>query len=945
MSRSSAPRAFILADGAPLHLARPLRTLRALAQLGVHAEPCADLPSLADALRTSPGPAWILRAGAWPIAFVPPPASATGKPLLGLGALWRPDTDLLAGGWDALLASTGGDLARRPEHLARLDAALDSVWTEAPAALGALLDALPGADKPPLGAPPGTGNPLLDAVRALARSGHRAVRIPALDVRNDPRLRVVQAITALHRGGAEQIAVDLTLGLTAADDAVRLLVMDRPARAALSPPPGTLLLGAHAPQRTARASALAQLALHLGADVVHAHLFDGSTLQPLLATSLPLVVTLHNEQPGWPAGLTDLPADAPVTWAACSLTVRDDAARARLPGSLRTVWNGITVASPASPASPGDTSAPRTSAHRLATRQALGISPCAQVLLSIANYRPQKRLPELPAVIAALVARGMDAHLLLVGEHERGPAAATAHALRSAAAAHGVEARLHEVGPRDDVTPYRAAADLLITASAHEGLSLAQLEALAAGLPVLTTAVGGAREIAHKHPAMRVLPRGADANALAEAAHALLTTGAALPAPSASSAPSASPPLADDFTTRRMVDRYRDLYRRALAPAAHPEGSLVLVTNNFSTGGAQSSARRLLLGLAAAGVRVRPVVIEEQAAYPTPGRAALEQAGISVLVAPRAGAHDPLHTARAVAAHVDAEPTAAVVFWNVIPEHKILIADLLHRTPVFDVSPGEMYFASLERYFRRPRPALPYLDARDYGALLAGVVVKYAGESRRAEDALGAPVHVIPNGIPVPPAPPSRTARPAPRDRLIVGTLARIGPDKKLEQLLAAAAHAAPRMPPWELWIAGEPERGADACAADLRARSEGLPVRWLGEKPSAAFLADLDLFALVAEPAGCPNASLEAMASGLAVIATDVGGVSEQIVHGETGLLVPRGDALALGDALVMLARDDTTRARMGAAGHQRAATQFDVSTMVERYARLCLGRPPQTR
>ncbi|AKT43338.1 uncharacterized protein CMC5_075700 [Chondromyces crocatus] len=884
------------------------RTRRALAQVGVPAERCADEGALTRALCSASGPAWILRSGAWPIAFAPPPPSATGKPLLGVGALHAPDQDQLAGGWDTLLASTGGDLSRWPE---RVDVALESVWTEAPQALGALLD---------------EGHSLATATRKLLDHGHRAVRVPSLDVRYDARLRIVQAITALHRGGAERIALDLTMGLEAAGEAVQLLVMDRPARAAFAPLPGAVLLGGYAPHREARTAAMARIAAAMGADVVHAHLLDADALGEMASRGLPLVVTLHNEQPGWPPGVDALCEDARVTWAACSLGVHRDAKEAGLRGTIRTVWNGI------QPPAPQD--AARSAAQRVATRDALGIPERARVLLSVANYRPQKRLHELPAVLAHLVARGIDAHLLLVGERERGPAAAAAATLRDAAAKHDVLSRLHEVGDQEDVAPYRAAADVLVTASLHEGLSLAQLEALAAGLPIVTTDVGGARELARKHATVRVVAREASTDALAAATAEVLTTSP-LPSP-----PSEVLSLAEDFTTRRMVDRYRDLYRRAVAPPARSEGGLVLVTNNFTTGGAQSSARRLLLALAAAGVSVRAVVIEEQAAYPTPGRTALEQAGIPVFVAPRAGAHDPLHTARVVAAHVDAEPTAAVMFWNAIPEHKILITDLLHHVPVFDVSPGEMYFASLERYFRRPRPGMPYIDARDYGARLAGVVVKYGAEAQRAADVLGAPVHVIPNGIVVPASPPARRSEKAPDAPLIVGTLARIGPDKKLEQLIEAAALADARMPPWELWIAGAPERGAEAYAATLQTMARGLPVRWVGEQAAAPFLADLDLFALVAEPAGCPNASMEAMASGLAVVATDVGGMAEQVTHEETGLLVPRGDVSALADALIRLAGDAASRAAMGLASHRRAAAHLDMGTMVRRYAQLCLNR-----
>ena len=104
-------------------------------------------------------------------------------------------------------------------------------------------------------------------------------------------------------------------------------------------------------------------------------------------------------------------------------------------------------------------------------------------------------------------------------------------------------------------------------------------------------------------------------------------------------------------------------------------------------------------------------------------------------------------------------------------------------------------------------------------------------------------------------------------------------------------------------------------------------------------FLRGLDLFALVAEPAGCPNASLEAMACGLAVVATDAGGMSEQVEDGVTGRLVGRDDEEALGEALLHLARNPELRLAMGVAGRARVSARFGLTAMVDRYAALCLG------
>lgn len=78
------------------------------------------------------------------------------------------------------------------------------------------------------------------------------------------------------------------------------------------------------------------------------------------------------------------------------------------------------------------------------------------------------------------------------------------------------------------------------------------------------------------------------------------------------------------------------------------------------------------------------------------------------------------------------------------------------------------------------------------------------------------------------------------------------------------------------------------------------------------------------------PNAVLEAMAAGLPVVAVDTGAVSEMVVHGDNGLLVPGGDELELRRAIVRLLDDPTERVRMGAAGRQRFDERYraDVST-----------------
>lgn len=455
------------------------------------------------------------------------------------------------------------------------------------------------------------------------------------------------------------------------------------------------------------------------------------------------------------------------------------------------------------------------------------------------------------------------------------------------------------------------------------------------GLPVVATRVGGTPEIARDHPALRLVAPDAGAG---EFAAALLPL-AALPPASLSAAAAVRPPaFLRQWSLERMAARYETLSRRVVARAAadSPPDGLWLIANNFSTGGAQSSARRLLLGLAARGVRVRAAVVEEDPAHHTPGRAALVGAGIPVHAAPPHA--DPAAALEYLFQALDQDPPAVVLFWNLRPSFKTALADGLLDTPVFDISPGEMYFESLAAFFARPDAPGPYRDPREYGRDLAGVIVKYQAEAAQAAELLAVKVHVVPNGVPLPPP-----AEPRPADgRVVLGTAARIHPRKRIEDLIEAFALAQGPGPALELRIAGGVEGGCEGYAEELRRQAAELPVVWVGETLDlAAFHAELDLFVMISEPAGCPNASLEAMAAGLPVIATDVGGASEQVLDRETGRLTPARDAAALAQAIRELANSPEQRRRCGAAGRARVEQHFSLDRMVSDYLRLCL--PPR--
>lgn len=908
-------RAIVFAARPP-DLDRAGRSVRALRMAGASVLDLSEASwtALLGRIREGARPVWLVRAGAWPQGpFAPPPASATGKPLIAVGGV-AAGADIVAEAepgaldWQTRLRQTGGVFG--PDTMP----APLSVWIDE-RVVAAMSDE----------------RDLESALRrAAARAGARIVYYGGLDVHDDPAVRIAEVVTSAQRGGAERIALDLSVGLKERGFRSRLVILGRPTRAPFEAPPDTIdVSGLFGPAPDHRARRAARRLVAEGIDLVHGHLLDRDTVAAFRARSLPIALTVHNTASSWPAGTRKLRTGDASLLIGCAQVVEAQLRDSGLALPIRTVWNGVDFA--AFEADPMRVERARSwrESHRLA--------PADFVLLALANPRPQKRLHLLPGILRAtrdlFASRGIPRapKLVIAGSASAGNAAAyrSLRRIEHAIDENGVRSDVLMIGNVEDTAACLIGSDVLVSTSAHEGLSLAQIEALASGRPVVATDVGGTRELADGNEAVRLVDVNAPPAGFAE----ILARLAQEPPPEGREK------ARRHFDLGRMVEGYARLLPRALRAARRgpDRGGLFLVANNFSTGGAQTSARRLLLGLRERGLKVNAAVIQEKEAFPTPGRAALLAAGVNVLVVPRAGTMDASRAVSLLTDAIDRECPRAVVFWNLIPEYKILLADSLIGGRVFDVSPGEMYFDSLDRYFANPRPGLPYRTALDYGRRLEGVVVKYTAERDLAMRTVGAPVHVIPNGVPLVDEPPLHRPATAP---LVIGTTARLDPRKHVDRLLRALGRVHAKMPSYVLRIAGGVEPGFPEYGVRLRGLAQDMPVEFVGEvEDVAGFLRGLDLFALVAEPAGCPNASLEAMARGLAVIATNAGGMSEQVLDGVTGRLVGRDDEEALGEALLQVVRDPELRNRMGEAGRMRARDSFSMGAMIDRYAALCLG------
>jgi glycosyltransferase involved in cell wall biosynthesis len=169
-----------------------------------------------------------------------------------------------------------------------------------------------------------------------------------------------------------------------------------------------------------------------------------------------------------------------------------------------------------------------------------------------------------------------------------------------------------------------------------------------------------------------------------------------------------------------------------------------------------------------------------------------------------------------------------------------------------------------------------------------------------------------------------------PEDRLVVVIVSRLVRHKGHLELLAAMRD----LPGAELWVVGNrlsSDHGPDP--SDLFGQAPPGTVRLLGYRDDIpAVLAAADIFALPSHFEGLPMSVIEAMLTALPVIATDIRGPREQVVDGETGLLVPPMQVPPLAAALRRLAADPALRARMGAAGRARAATLYDEDAVLAR-------------
>jgi glycosyltransferase involved in cell wall biosynthesis len=208
-------------------------------------------------------------------------------------------------------------------------------------------------------------------------------------------------------------------------------------------------------------------------------------------------------------------------------------------------------------------------------------------------------------------------------------------------------------------------------------------------------------------------------------------------------------------------------------------------------------------------------------------------------------------------------------------------------------------------------------------------------------------IGLIHNGIIVPPPVDERhrTLQRArldlPADAFVMVIVANLIYYKGHSDLLGALGLVAAKLPqPWRLVVVGRDE----GIGSQLKLQAERLNltpnILWLGARSDVeAILPVADMGLLVSHQEGFSNALIEAMAQGLPMIATAIGGNLDAIVDGQSGRLVPVQDPERLSEVILEMALDPATRDALGLGARKRTIARFSLAGCVTRYERLYRG------
>ena len=554
---------------------------------------------------------------------------------------------------------------------------------------------------------------------------------------------------------------------------------------------------------------------------------------------------------------------------------------------------------------------------RAAARKALGVPGGAFVVVNVGRHAEVKDLGTLLAAWRDLSQTNSRAQLIFVGDGEERP--------RLEALAR--EWRLANVrfeGWRSNVPDYLAAADAFASCSKSEGTHLALGEAMAAGLPVVATPVGGARDYVRDGENGFLVPVG-DWKALSAALGRLASAAGLRKAMGDRARSAAQSLLAQDKTARAHLDLLFGPLRR---PKASRKVRVTYLIATLDRGGSERQMAELAARLDRAVFA--PEVICLTRGGPT--AQVLDAAKVPYGVIGRRARLDLLPLVL-LAVRFFMRPPALLHTWlftsNFIGRVVALAAGV-QKTIVSERS-TDLWKSRLHRAADRILAVRTEKVIANSGAVARTLVAP--GIPRRK-------IAIIPNGLDLERFKP-RDAREARSilglslDGPCFGYIGRLAYEKRPDLFLKVAEIVLAQMPDARAVVFGE-----GPLADVLKAQSWKIKGRltFYGDCPNVEVAhAALDCLVLTSQWEGFPNAVLEAMATARPVVAVRMPATEELVDEGATGILVSDG-ADALAGAVIELLKDPGRAREMGRLGRAKAERLYSMDAMVKAYERLYL-------
>ncbi|HUZ30998.1 MAG TPA: glycosyltransferase [Xanthobacteraceae bacterium] len=368
----------------------------------------------------------------------------------------------------------------------------------------------------------------------------------------------------------------------------------------------------------------------------------------------------------------------------------------------------------------------------------------------------------------------------------------------------------------------------------------------------------------------------------------------------------------------------------------HPP-RVAVVTSRLDLGGTEGHLARVVPELRRRGIDITLYLMERGGSLE---RELLDQ-GVR-LEGPRRKNPGLLHWARA---------TAGLALW-LRRERPTIVHFFLTRPYIYGSLAAEfaghrrriMSRRSLNNY----RARYPFVGSVE--RFLHRRTIGLIGNSRAVLDQLGTEVGdsnklaLIHNGVKIPePIVAFERQRPRhslgiPDDALVIVVVANLLPYKGHEDLIEALALLRDKLlRPWVLLAIGRDDGIGDQLRQQAKALDLESKIIWLGEQGAVdQLLRGSDIFVLPSREEGFSNALLEAMAVGLPVIATAVGGNLDAIIDNESGILTPPGNPRELAAAILRLANDANLRRNFAAEARLRARENFSFEACVRQYEKL---------